>query len=115
MKTRSGLRSKHQQLRVGHISAWRQSGLSQNEYCRQHKLCPSTFSGWLTRQKKNSAWPVTLVSVPEKIYRLPQGPSREEVELAGLSLVVGRRCRIEIGRQFDAGAFARLVNVLEDM
>ncbi len=114
MKTRSGFRSKHQQLQAGHISAWRQSGLGQSEYCRQHALCPSTFSGWLARQKKNIAWPVTLVPVPEKIYRLAQSPSRE-VELTGLSLLVGRRCRIEIGRQFDAGTFARLVSVLEDM
>jgi hypothetical protein len=112
MKTRGRLRGENQQLQDGHLSAWRQSGLSQSEYCRQHKLRPTTFAGWLARQQENTAWPVTLVPVPDKICRLTHSASSEP-EPAGLSLVVGHRYRIEIDRQFDAGTFARLVAVLE--
>jgi len=30
-----------------HIQAWRQSGLTRTEYCRQHRLTKSTFDRWL--------------------------------------------------------------------
>ncbi len=113
MKTKGG-RSEKQLLQERHISAWRQSGLSQSQYCRQHKLHPSTFAGWLSRLPSIQAWPVALVPVPDTICKLVQAASAEP-ESAGFSLIVGRRCRIEIGRQFDAGTLTRLVAVLEDM
>ena len=114
MKSSGRPHKEKQRLQEVHISAWRQSGLSQSAYCRQHKLHPSTFSGWLARLQKKTAWPVTLVAVPDTICQLAQGTSIEP-ESTGLSLVLGHRCRVEIGRQFDTGTFARLVAVLEVM
>jgi len=115
MKTSGRFRSEKRRLQDGHISAWRQSGLSQGDYCRQHKLRPSTFAGWLAKQQEDdSFWPVALVPVPDTTCRLAQSTSSEPGS-AGLSLVIGRRSRIEIGRQFDVETLVRLVAVLEDM
>lgn len=114
MRTSGRLHKEKQRLQEGHISAWRQSGLSQSAYCRQHKIHPSTFAGWLARRQEKTVWPVALVAVPDNICQLAQGKSIEP-ESTGLNLVLGHRCRIEIGRQFDTGTFARLVAVLEDM
>ncbi|SMF93717.1 hypothetical protein SAMN02949497_1952 [Methylomagnum ishizawai] len=33
-----------------HVEAWRKSGLSQAEYCRQRGVNPKTFSGWVKRE-----------------------------------------------------------------
>ncbi len=30
-----------------HVKAWRESGLSQADYCRQQDLNPKTFSRWV--------------------------------------------------------------------
>lgn len=100
-----------QRLEDGHITAWRRSGLTQSAYCRQHKLRPSTFASWLAKQQENAAWPVELVPVPDEISLFAQNAGRGP-DSAGLSLVFGR-CRIEIGKQFDAVTFARLLAVLE--
>jgi len=32
-----------------HVEAWRESGLSQADYCRQQGLNPKTFSAWARR------------------------------------------------------------------
>lgn len=32
-----------------HVEAWRESGLSQADYCRQQDLNPKTFSTWARR------------------------------------------------------------------
>ena len=68
----------------------------------------------MSRLQEKTACPVDLVAVPGNIGQLAQGTS-VEMESTGLSLVLGHRYRIEIGRQFDTGTFARLVAVLEDM
>lgn len=57
--------------------------------------------------------PLALVPVA-----LPDRPEENENAMplpTGLSLVVGRRYRIEIGVGFHAGTFARLISVLEDI
>ena len=48
-----------------HVEAWRESGLSQADYCRQQGLNPKTFSAWARRAlpiDKNA--PLDVVSVP---------------------------------------------------
>lgn len=112
MERKSRCSRKNQRLQDGHITAWRKSGLDQSEYCRQHKLRQSTFAGWLAQEQGSTVWPVALVPVPDKICHLVRVG---ESGATGLNLVVGRRCRIEIDRQFDAETFARLVAVLEEM
>ena len=47
-----------------HVEAWRESGLSQADYCRQQGLNPKTFSTWARRtfpQDKDT--PLEVISV----------------------------------------------------
>lgn len=106
------IRREKQRLQDRHISAWRKSGLSPQDYCRQHRLRPSTFACWLAKQEESENRAVTLVPVPDKICRL-SSRTRLELESSGLYLTIGHRCRIEIGKHFDPEAFAQVIAVLE--
>jgi hypothetical protein len=50
-----------------HVEAWRKSGLSQADYCRQQGLNPKTFSLWTRRVQGDSSLnkdaPLALISV----------------------------------------------------
>ena len=45
------------------IDKWQLSGLTQSEFCRQHQLSTSTFSGRLSKHKDKSLKPVPVVSL----------------------------------------------------
>ena len=45
------------------IDKWQHSGLTQSEFCRQHQLSTSTFSGRLSKHKDKSLKPVPVVSL----------------------------------------------------
>lgn len=63
-----------------HLDAWRQSGLSQASYCKQHGLSLSSFGYWLHRRAEptppTSAVPIVVtkpsIEAPVEI-RLPNG------------------------------------------
>lgn len=38
-----------------HLDAWRQSGLSQASYCKQHGVSLSSFGYWLHRRAKSTS------------------------------------------------------------
>ena len=71
-----------------HFTDWQQSGLSQRDYCKQHKLTFSSFGYWRKRLKTSESIPRKLipVSVPRpaliSVY-LPSGV-RIETPLHGL-------------------------------
>jgi hypothetical protein len=43
-----------------HLDAWRQSGLSQAGYCKQHGLSLSSFGYWLHRRTESTPPPAAL-------------------------------------------------------
>ena len=57
-----------------HLAAWRTSGVSQAEYCRQHGLTQNDFSWWkreIARRTVAAAptfVPVSIVPTPSKPY-----------------------------------------------
>lgn len=63
-----------------HLDAWRQSGLSQASYCKQHGLSLSSFGYWLHRRAEptppTAAVPIVVakpsIEAPVEI-RLPNG------------------------------------------
>jgi hypothetical protein len=62
----------------GHISQWRDSGLSQADYCRQHGLCQHSFSyhklkssTGLMPTKGESAGFVRVQVIPQPQYHEP--------------------------------------------
>ena len=49
-----------------HIEAWKNSGLSQADYCRQHGINANTFSGRYCLYKSQSSSPASLIPVQIK-------------------------------------------------
>lgn len=90
-----------------HIRRWRNSGLTQTEYCRRHDLKWSTFHYWRKRLEATSQ-AVTLVQVPI-------GLSNEGSVFSGqgLTLLLGNRYKVEIGDHFNSATLVRLVETLE--
>ena len=64
-----------------HIEAWQVSGLSQRDYCRQHRLNAKTFGNWLRiyRNRRMKAEIPTLIPVEIK----PTASSTESLYLRG--------------------------------
>lgn len=63
-----------------HLDAWRQSGLSQANYCKQHGLSLSSFGYWLHRRAEltppTAAVPIVVAkpSIETQVeVRLPNG------------------------------------------
>lgn len=48
MNLRHSENTARQSFWMVHIEAWRRSGLTRTEYCRQHRLTKGTFDRWLT-------------------------------------------------------------------
>lgn len=46
---------------VGHVQAWRDSGLTQIAYCQQHDLKPKALAYWIRRSRRDTR---TLTLVP---------------------------------------------------
>ena len=99
------------------VEQWRDSGLSQSEFCRRHGLGTSSFSRWKTRllaEDLSSAVSVSMAgSAPEGFIAVrllagapqPLGPGFE------VTLQCGRKVRLEPG--FDGEGLKRLLLVLE--
>jgi len=83
------------------IKGWKESGLSQAEYCRVHELRKYQFLYWKKRITSESA---RLVEVP--IQSLPSICSPM------LSVVVGGVYRIELSEGFDPASVEKLLRVL---
>lgn len=84
------------------IKGWKESGLSQAEYCRAHELKKYQFLYWKKRIMPDKA---RLVEVPlaAPIHSVPKP----------LSLSVGSRYSIRIEAGFDADTLRELLEVLE--
>ena len=77
-----------------HVEAWRESGLSQADYCHQHGLNRKTFSLWTRRDQADSSMnrdtslelisvqvsssvPVTIPEASALLLRFPHGAQLE--------------------------------------
>ncbi len=50
-----------------HIAAWRESGLSQRAYCREHGLNAKTFGNWLRIDRARQISTEVPVLIPVKL------------------------------------------------
>ena len=78
-----------------HVKVWRESGLSQADYCRQQSLNAKTFSVWVRRCQLKSSMdknaPLEIISVqvapsvpdaPAQACMMLRFPRGEELELS---------------------------------
>ena len=87
-----------------HLLRWRQSGLSQAEYCRRHQLSIKCFVYWKSRLGRSDP-SIKLVAVPVSQAMEPKQSSE-------LALVVGDRFRVEVKDGFNPETFEKLLRVL---
>jgi hypothetical protein len=104
-----------------HLQQWRQSGLSQAQYCRQHQLRPGTFGWWKGRLSAANG-PVQ----PSVGHPAAAGKDRSFVELtlgqreapapAGevvYEIVLSPRRCLRLGSRFEPERVRQLLQLLE--
>ena len=93
-----------------HIDSWQQTGLTQAEYCRQHKLKHHQLVYWKKRFLKTQ----TDVSfIPLKLEDLLDVPTGQDQ--CSLTLAIDNHFKIEIRAGFDAQLLRQLIFALQGM
>ena len=96
----------------GHILSCKQSGLSQKQYCINHKLALSTFTYWKRKLGRNQQQPACF-------YPLTIQPDTFLVEQnrnPGLRLLLSdTKYQIELEDNFSSTSLKKLLHVLEDV
>ena len=93
-----------------HIEAWRQSGISQAEYCRKKRINYHQFGYWKKKytDKEKSAQCSAFVAIPiQHRTALDQLDSGVTVKVSGIT--------IQLATRFSAAAFRRAVTVLQEV
>lgn len=96
------------------LSAWKQSGLSQAEFCRRREVKVVTFAWWKRQLQPASAEPVKRRGHLRKSLR-----PFVEVRLAGTSslpayeVILARSRSIRVPSEFDAQTLSRLITAVE--
>lgn len=101
------------------VESWRQSGLSQAEYCRRQGLSPVSLSGWKSRIARRGL--VTPAVSPRTEWLAARTQASVTAELVGeggepqLEVVLSGGRRVRVGPRFDASVLLRLVRALESL
>ena len=90
----------------GHIEAWKSSGLSQVEYCREKNLSRHRFTYWNSKLRKKDA--VTFLPILGSAL-CSQGLGRDQ---APIKLIIDNRYRVEIGEGFSPATLSTLIRTL---
>jgi hypothetical protein len=96
-----------------HIAGWKQSGLSQQAYCRKHQLSLSSFGYWRSRLKRGGDdqarfHPVMVGTGTRTISPQPEHPD------SGLGVILGNeRFHITIKQHFCPATLRELIGILE--
>lgn len=93
----------------GHIASWRQSGLSQAEYCRRQSLSIKNFGYWKRKQSKTQ--PGELKFFPLVLSSPVQGQGASLLRLT----LQEKRFTIEIKEDFSPVVLKKLILSLEEM
>ena len=116
----------------GHLQSWRESGLTQKDYCARHGLRAYSFSRWKNRFKSlpSGKSSIKLVEV-KKSFRLNGDVSSPSVGLGGigsggfssapggfvgggLRFWCGEFC-IEVGVPFSSASLSQLIKTLQSI
>ena len=94
------------------ISRWKESGMSQAEYCRGHDLKIKTFSYWLRKFRKEKTATVQFVELPsEKLFAYKNEPNR----ITELKLIIDEGISIEVGDGFNPGTLKQVIETIRQL
>jgi hypothetical protein len=89
-----------------HVKGWRVSGLTQQQYCRRHRLLKGTLGYWASTLSKPKAAGVALVEIGRTEIK-PEG-RRSPIEL-----VVQRRYLLRLWPGMETELLRNVLTVLE--
>src|SRR5438034_8405899 len=95
-------------------AAWRESGLSQAEFCRQRSLVVNTFRWWrhrfrrATRAAAGAARPAGFVE-----YRIVKPAAEPRLTACGVEVLLRNGRRIRVERGFDAETLVQTAIAME--
>ena len=87
-----------------HVKAWKDSNLSQAEYCRRQGLKTHRLCYWINKKSEKSDHPLALVEIP--IRKLPA-----RIDVA-LKLTIGNHYQIEIADHFSPVTLEQILQTL---
>ena len=93
----------------GHISSWRESNLSQAEYCRRKSLSIKTFGYW--KRKKSKPESESVKFFPLVLQKPKEQPGTSSLELT----LQDKRFSIEIRDDFSPALLKRVIVSLEEL
>ena len=104
-----------------HVEAWRESGLTQRAYCREHELPEVQLSHWKhrlqegrrRRDSKSQLIPVRVIEgsaacAEHSHWHRPRSDDRR----SDLTLVLSNGWRLEIGEGFKPATLSRVLEAL---
>lgn len=94
-----------------HLNAWRKSGLTGADYCRQRNLSYHAFNYWKKKNSQSVSDRINFVPVPVRV-----GVNDEELLRSAnspLKVEIGSRFKIEVPDDFSPATLSRLVSSLE--
>ena len=108
----------------GELEKWRESGLKQVDYCREHNLDYNVFRRWKRKLYNNSYdsdSSITLVQVGGDLnFKSPFGPfspsvgSSSSLRSSGIRFWLGEFC-IEVEEKFSSSSLAQLIRTLRSV
>ncbi len=87
-----------------HIKAWKDSNLSQAEYCRRQGLKTHRLCYWVNKKSAKPDHPLALVEIP-----LPKMPVRSD---AALKLTIDNHYQLEISDHFSPATLEQILHTL---
>ena len=94
-----------------HVQAFRRSGLSRAEYCRQYKLSYHALTYWhrkiagISQEKQ-----FTLVPIP---FQQPLEQKNRGTGRAALRVIMPGRFSVDVGDDFSPAVLQRLLSILD--
>lgn len=90
-----------------HVSAWKESGQSRDDYASAHGLNPNTLAWWRSQLGRDkSSRPLTLVPV------IAGGVHRDAAPVEPVEVVIPRGITVRVPNGADIDQVARLVRAL---
>ena len=99
----SGIRQKRKFWQA-HIKAWKDSNLSQAEYCRRQGLKNHRLCYWVNKKSAKSDHPLALIEIP-----IQKMPVRNDT---ALKLTIDNRYQVEIADHFLPATLEQILQIL---